>query len=334
MRYKHFNSANADISAMCIGTWPMGATYGEITLEDSIDAIHAMVDNGVNILDTAPDYGAGYSEQVVGKALKELDRSKIFVATKVGAARTTLKAVRTEAFYARDGRYENVLYECEQSLRRLGTDYIDFYFVHWPDLDTPFSETMEAMKTLKKQGKIRFVGLSNFQKNQIIECQIVCQIDAIQPPYSMVVRRDEELLKWAAASRLNTFTYGSIGGGILSGAFRTEPTFEQRDPRNYFYPFFKEPHFSKVMKVVDVLDEIAKEVGKPTVHVAINWQTQKDYVSTAMVGVRNRKEAEMNCAAFDWMLTDEQIKKIDDAIAANIDFDGSDPRINMPRRNP
>jgi len=87
MRYKHFNSANADISAMCIGTWPMGATYGEITLEDSIDAIHAMVDNGVNILDTAPDYGAGYSEQVVGKALKELDRSKIFVATKVGAAR-------------------------------------------------------------------------------------------------------------------------------------------------------------------------------------------------------------------------------------------------------
>ncbi|MBQ2085103.1 MAG: aldo/keto reductase, partial [Oscillospiraceae bacterium] len=171
MRYKHFNSANADISAMCIGTWPMGNTYGEITVEDSIDAIHAMVDNGVNILDTAPDYGAGYSETVVGKALKELDRSKIFVATKVGAARTTLKAVRTEAFYARDGRYENVLYECEQSLRRLGTDYIDFYFVHWPDLDTPFSETMEAMKTLKKQGKIRFVGLSNFQKNQIIECQ-------------------------------------------------------------------------------------------------------------------------------------------------------------------
>jgi len=332
MRYKHFNSANADISAICIGTWPMGnGGYGEVNDDDSIDAIHAMVDHGVNILDTAPDYGAGYSETVVGRALKGLDRSKIFVATKVGAARTTLKAVRTEAPYARDGRYENVLYECEQSLRRLGVDYIDFYFVHWPDLDTPFSETMEAMKTLKKQGKIRFVGLSNFQRNQIVECQRVCPIDVIQPPYSMVVQRDKELLKWAVASRMNTFTYGSIGGGILTGAFREAPEYPRRDPRNYFYPFFHEPTFSKVMKLVAVLDSLSEETGKPQAQIAINWQTQKDYVSTAMVGVRTRKEADIDCGAFDWELTDEQVKRIDDAIEEYIDFDGTDPRINMPK---
>jgi len=325
MRYKRFACANADISRLAIGCWPMGAAgYGEITDADSISAIHAMVDNGVNILDTAPDYGAGYSELVVGKALKELDRSKIFVATKGGAAKTTLKAVRTDAFYARDGRYENILYECEQSLRRLGTDYIDFYFVHWPDLDTSFSETMEAMNTLKRQGKIRFVGLSNFNKEQIIECSRVCKIDAIQPPYSMVVNKNKELMQWATENRIETFSYGSIGAGILSGAFRTCPTFQPRDPRNYFYPHFKEPQFSKVMNLLGVLDEIAAEVGRPVVQVAINWQTQQDYVSTALNGVRSAAEANENCGAFDWELTAEQLKKIDDAIAQYIDFDATD----------
>lgn len=334
MRYKHLDGANVDVSALAIGTWPMGnAGYGDITDADSIAAIHAMVDNGVNILDTAPDYGAGYSETVVGKALKELDRSKIFVATKGGAAKTTLRATRTNAFYARDGRYENILYECEQSLRRLGTDYIDFYFVHWPDPTTPFSETMEAMNKLKEQGKIRWVGLSNFQKDQIIECGNTCTINAIQPPYSMVVRRDEELMKWAVENRISTFSYGSIGAGILSGWVRQEPTFKHpMDPRVYFYPFYREPWFGKVMKLVDVLDEIGKEVGRPTVQVAINWQTQKPWVSTALNGVRNVREANENCAAFEWMLTDEQIAKIDAAIAEYIDFDATDRAAAPPVR--
>ncbi|MBO7699984.1 MAG: aldo/keto reductase [Eubacteriaceae bacterium] len=327
MRYKRFSGVNEDISSLCIGTWPMAnAGYGPVRDEDSIDAIHAYVDAGVNVLDTAPDYGNGYSETVVGKALKEIPRDKLFIATKVGAAFSTMRAVRTGARYARDGRYENVLYECEQSLRRLGTDYIDFYFVHWPDLNTPFSETMEAMKTLIAQGKIRWVGLSNFQKDQVIECSNVCQITAIQPPFSMAVQRDLELLKWAKANRINTFTYGSIGGGILTGEFREEPVWERRmDPRNYFYPFFKEPSFSKVMKVVEVLDEISKETGRPNVQVAINWQTQKDYISTALVGTRSRQEALMNAASFEWELTPEQIGRIDRAVDEYIDFDGTDP---------
>lgn len=334
MRYKHLDSANIDVSALAIGTWPMGnGGYGDVNDKDSIAAIHTMFDNGVNILDTAPDYGNGYSEIVVGKALKELDRSKIYVATKGGAAFSTLRAVRTNARYARDGRYENIVYECEQSLRRLGTDYIDFYFVHWPDPTTPFSETMEAMNKLKEQGKIRWVGLSNFQKDQIIDCSNTCTIDAIQPPYSMIVRRDEELMKWAVERRISTFSYGSIGAGILTGMFRQEPQFaHERDPRIYFYPFYREPWFSKVMKVVETIDEVAKEVGRPNVQVAINWQTQKPWVSTALNGVRNPKEANENCAAFEWMLTPEQIAKIDASIAANIDFDATDRSAAPPVR--
>lgn len=325
MRYKHFRNANVDVSAMAVGTWPIGdCGYGTVTEKDSIEAIHAMFDNGVNMLDTAPDYGVGHSETVVGKAIKGYDRSKIFLATKCCASALTLKSARTGRGYCRDGRYEDVLYECEQSLRRLGTDYIDFYFVHWPDVDTPFSETMEAMKTLKQQGKIRFVGLSNFNKQQVLECEKVVKVDVLQPPFSMVVRSSEDLMKWAVQRGIDTCTYGSLGGGILTGAFRTAPDFERRDPRNFFYPFFREPSFGKVMKVVDVLDQIAAEVGKPVSQVAVNWQTQQPHVSTALCGVRTAAEAMENCGAFEWELTDAQIQAINAAIAANLDFDGAD----------
>ncbi len=326
MRYKHFRASNVDVSAISAGTWPTGnAGYGEVTDKESIEALHAYWANGVNCVDTAPDYGTGHSEEVVGQALKGVDRSKILVATKVCASGCTLKAIRSERRYARDGRYENVMFECESSLRRLGTDYIDFYFVHWPDVDTPFDETMEALRTLKKQGKIRFIGLSNFNKQQLLECETMVQIDALQPPYSMVVRDHEDLLKWAVKHGVNTFTYGSLGAGILAGTMREVPTFGPRDPRNHFYPFYKEPYFSKIMKVIDVMEEMSKQIGKPIVQIAINWQTSHDYVSTALINARTAREAIENCGAFDWELTQEQIGILDDAIAKNLDFPG-EPR--------
>ena len=140
----------------------------------------------------------------------------------------------------------------------------------------------------------------------------------------MVVRSSEDVMKWAVQRGIDTCTYGSLGGGILTGAFRTAPDFERRDPRNFFYPFFREPSFGKVMKVVDVLDQIAAEVGKPVSQVAVNWQTQQPHVSTALCGVRTAAEAVENCGAFEWELTDAQIQAINAAIAANLDFDGAD----------
>ncbi len=325
MRYKHLINANVDVSALAVGTWSLGnCGYGKVDDNNSVSAIRTMLDGGVNLIDTAPIYGAGYSEKIVGKAIHGLDRSKFFISTKCVSGSTTVKGRRTGDGNARDGSYANVLFECEQSLRRLNTDYIDFYFVHWPDYDVPFSETMEAMNYLKKQGLIRFVGLSNFNETQITECQKVCKIDVIQPPYSMVVRRDEKLMKWAKERGIGSFTYASLGSGILTGAFRTLPTFDAADPRSGdFYPFFKEPQFSKVMKVLDVMDEISAETGKPLAQIAINWSTQKEYVSTALCGVVNTREAKENCATFDWSLSEEQINKIDNAIQTYIDFDGA-----------
>ena len=172
------------------------------------------------------------------------------------------------------------------------------------------------------------MGLSNFDRNQILTCEKVCKIDAIQPPYSMVVRRDEDLMKWCVQRGISTFTYGSLGAGILTGAFREPPTFGPKDPRNFFYPFFKEPRFSKVMKVLDVMDKIAADTGKSLPQIAINWSTQKDYVSDgSFLRRENAAEATENCATFDWTLSDEQVKAIDDAIAEYLDFDGADRNI-------
>lgn len=327
MRFKHFKNANVDASALAVGTWAIGgAGYGDVDEQESIRAIQAMFDGGVNLVDTAPAYGQGHSEMVVAKAIKPYDRSKLLVSTKCGVSGTMLKAKRgLDENPQRDSSFANVMYECECSLRRLGTDYIDFFFIHWPDYEIPFEETAAALNLLKKEGKIRYIGLSNFSQEQMTEFGKYCQIDVIQPAYSMVVRRDEDLMKWCIEQGIDTFTYGSLGAGILTGTFREVPTFGEGDPRNHFYPFFKEPQFSKVMKVLAVLDDISAETGKPLAQIAINWSTQKDYVSTALCGVRNVKEAHENCATFDWTLSDEQVARIDASIAAHLDFDGSAP---------
>lgn len=328
MRYKHLEKPNVDVSVLAAGTWLVGGDeYGDVTEKDCIKAIHTLLDNGVNLIDTAPCYGNGHSEEVVGRAIAGLDRSKFMISTKCGIKSTTSKCKRHPEIHegkdCRDGSYTNVLFEVEQSLRRMKTDYIDFLFIHWPDYDTPFSETMEAINTLKREGKIRFAGLSNFCEEQIEECEKVARIDVIQPPYSMVARRDENLMKYAAAKGIGTFTYGSLGAGILTGAFRSEPTFDPMDARSTFYPFFKEPDFGKVMKVLDVMDIISSETGRPLSQIALNWSTQKDYVTAALCGSRNEKEALENVSAFQWELTDDQIARLDAAIKENIDFDGT-----------
>ena len=275
-----------------------------------------MLDRGVNIIDTAPAYGLGHSEEVVGKAIKGLDRSKIFVSTKFGVNMVTLRARRDpEHYIGRDARFENALYECEASLRRLDTDYIDFYFVHWPDPTVPMEETMTALNYLKDKGYIRYISVSNFSKEQIQEAQKYGRIDAVQPPYSMVNEREKDLMIWCEENGIGSFTYGSLGSGILTGAIREIPNLPEDDYRLAFYDFYKEPKFSKCMELLKTMDKMSAEIGKPLAQIAINWSTQKDYVGTALCGVRNPKEAEENCATFDWELTDEQMKVLDDKLA-------------------
>ena len=191
MRYKQVGSTGVEVSALTVGTWAIGgANWGDVNKNDSIKAIHAMLDNGVNSIDTAPAYNFGESEKVVGEAIQGR-RDKIFLTTK-----TAVYNSKEQAF-VKDGRRETVLRMCEDSLKNLRTDYIDLMVIHWPDIEhnAPLSETMGALEELKQAGKIRFVGVSNFDQTLIEEARKYGDIAALQPPYSMVNRSAEELMK-------------------------------------------------------------------------------------------------------------------------------------------
>ena len=312
MRYKHFKNANVDVSSLAVGTWGMGSAdkYGNVDRNEGIEGIQAALQNGINLIDTAPVYGWGAAEKIVGEAIKGFDRSKFMIATKCGLVSTVNKplgGVNTN----REATYKNIMREAYVSLQLLGTDYIDFYLIHWPDPVTDPAETMSALNVLKKRGIIRFIGLSNHNEEQIAAFQEWGQIDVIQPPYSMVARRDTGLMKWCYERGIDSLTYGSLGAGILTGAIREIPKFEnERDIRNTFYDFYREPKFSKVMELLKVMDEIAAAHGKPVAQVAINWSTQQDFVGTALVGLANAEQAIENCSAFDWELTADEIARL------------------------
>ena len=310
MRYKKFGNTGVDVSALTIGTWAIGgANWGDVNKKDSIEAIHAMLDCGVNSIDTAPAYNFGESERVVGEALVGR-RDKVFITTKTAVYNTK------EQPFVKDGRRESVLRLCDESLKNLRTDYIDLMIIHWPDIEhnAPFAETMGALEDLKKAGKIRFIGVSNFDQEQIEEVRKYGDVVALQPPYSMVNRSAEELMKWTASQGMANMCYGSLGAGILTGAIRKLPNFAPDDMRLVFYDFFREPKFSQVMKLLTVLDEIAKEHNAPVAQVTVNWNAQKDFVSTALSGVRNAEEAIENCRGFEWSLSPEEMAMIDRAI--------------------
>ena len=305
MRYTTLKNAGNKVSQLAVGTWAIGGdSFGDADPRDAEDAIRTMLEHGVNLIDTAPCYGNGTSEKIVGHALSSADREAYLLSTKAGL-------VTSARGYDRDSSFKNILREVESSLRNLRTDYIDFYFVHWPDASTPFAETMSALRLLKEQGKIKHIGVSNFTKDMIEECEQYVQIDVQQPPYSMVQREFEELIEWGYARGIDSFTYGSLGAGILSGKFRELPHFDEGDVRGGFYDYFREPKFSKVQELLALMEIIADSHDKPVSQVAINWGTQKPFVATSLVGVRSARHAVENCSAFDWELTDEEMAALD-----------------------
>ena len=308
MRYNPFGKTGMNVSQLCIGTWAIGgARWGKVDHDESIAAIRTMLDQGVNFIDTAPAYNAGAAERAVGEAVKGR-REKVFIATKIGVRYINER-------YVNSNDPQMVYQQCEQSLKDLDTDYIDLYLIHWPSKETPVAATLEAINKLKEQGKIRHIGVSNFSPEQMAEAMQYADIEALQPPFSMVNRTSLGAIQWAHEHGLGTMTYGSLAGGILTGAMRTVPKLDIGDTRRSFYKVYQEPEFSQVMKVLAVLDKIAEAHNNaPLAQVVINWQSQKEYVSTCICGVRNPKEALENCSGMDWSLSDEEMAMIDNAL--------------------
>ena len=306
MQYQEFGKTGLRVSKLCLETWGIGgAGWDSYSDESRMDAIKAALECGINFIDTAPAYNAGKAECYVGETLNKLKKRKeVVISTKCGNKFVDGK-------YLRCGSKESILKQCDESLKNLKTDYIDIYLVHWPDPDVELEETIDAVSTLKKEGKILHAGVSNFSKEQIEEAQKYCKIEAFQPQYSLADRKDEKLIRWAHEQGLGIMTYGTLGGGILTGNYRKLRTFEQTDSRNRFYPYFKEPLFSKAMELLTIMDQIAEERNVSLAQIAEKWVIQKRFVSSCIIGAQSRARVEENCRNLQWELTDNEIRRLE-----------------------
>ncbi len=315
MKNTRFGSTELMVSPICVGTWSMGggSFWGASDDGECIAAIHAMLERGVNIIDTAPAYNGGRAEELVGKAVADR-RDKVCIVTKSAV----FDNPDPNGMPINDGTYQSILRQAEDSLRRLGTDYVDVLLMHWPDPATPLEESMRAYAELKKSGKARYIGVSNFTVEQLEEANRYCKLDVFQLPYSLVDTAQKDRAEWAHAQGMANMSYGSLGGGILTGAYRTLPTFPEKDARSCFYQGFHEPYFSKVMGLLKIMDRIAEAHGTTPAQVAVKWINESGLIDTAIVGVRSVKKAIANCEGLDWSMAEAEWQELEAYRQANL----------------
>ena len=306
-----FGRTEMMVTPITLGTWGIGgAGWDPNSDETRLDAIAAAVECGINFIDTAPAYNAGAAERYIGKALEDMGkdaRDHIFIATKCANA-------FIDGQYVRSGRGDLILQQCEESLQNLRTDYIDLMIVHWPDPVVPYEETFGALNRLKEEGCIRHIGVSNFSLEQLQRALRCADVEALQLQFSMVNQDNMEVLRWAHDHDLGVMTYGSLGGGILTGRYRTLKTYETMDNRNRFYPYFREPLFSKVMDLLEDMQPVADRHRVTLAQVAINWSRQKSFVDTSIFGAQTRERILSNVSCLDWSLTEEEMQALDRAV--------------------
>jgi aryl-alcohol dehydrogenase-like predicted oxidoreductase len=270
------------VSRVAIGTWAIGGwMWGGTDETESISTIRAALDHGINVIDTAPVYGFGRSEEIVGKATAEGHlRDKVVIATKVGLEWKDGKVFRNAS-------RDRIMREVDDSLRRLRTDYIDIYQVHWPDPLVPIEETAAAMQMLFKQGKIRAIGVSNFSLEQMQRFRSVAALHVLQSPYNLFERETEaELLPYCRKNNIATFGYGALCRGLLSGRMRSDTAFAGDDLRRTD-PKFQQPRFGQYLAAVQKLDQLAQEhFGKHVIELAVRWMLDKG-ITTALWGARH-----------------------------------------------
>jgi len=294
------------VSRVGLGTWAIGGwMWGGTDEEESVKTIRAAVDRGVNLIDTAPAYGFGRSEEIVGRAIAERQlRSRVVIATKTGLEWKDGKVFRNAS-------RDRIMHEVTDSLRRLQTDYIDIYQVHWPDPLVPIEETAEAMQTLFDQGKIRAIGVSNFSVAQIERFRHIAKLHVVQPPYNLFEREIEsELLPYCRNSGLATLTYGALCRGLLSGKLQGDAQFQGDDLR-LTDPKFQPPRYAQYLAAVRRLDQFARDsYGKRVIHLAVRWILDQGS-TTALWGARHPGQLQPIDEVFGWSLDTAAKAEID-----------------------
>ncbi|RWP05294.1 aldo/keto reductase [Mesorhizobium sp.] len=309
-------------SAVGLGTWAIGGwMWGGTDEAESIAAIQASIDAGVSLIDTAPAYGLGRSEEIVGKAIKGR-RNRAVIASKCGLNWHSKKG---NHFFDQDGtpvnRYlgaDGIAYEVEQSLRRLGTDYIDLYITHWQDPTTPIAETMEALERLKSAGKIRAIGASNLNAAELQQYVAAGQLDAIQERYSMLDREIEQtLLPIARQHQVAALSYSSLALGLLSGAIDPAREFSGDDQRKD-NPRFSQANRRKVAALKHALTPVAEVHQASMAQIVIAWTLAQPGITFALCGARNATQALDNARAGEILLSTAELGAIDAAVAGHL----------------
>jgi len=306
MKYRKLGNSGIDVSVVGHGTWLMGNDFfGDVDEKEAIKALHASIDCGINLVDTAAGYGLnGESEITVGKALVDR-RDKVVLATKTGV-------LRVHGGYVKCLDPAIMRAELEISLKRLQTDYIDLYFIHWPEYNNSLEVALETMVAFKKEGKIRAIGVSNFSIEETQLAIDVADIAAVQPPLSLLDRSamDSGLLSFCAKNNVATTTYGSLGGGILAGRAEALPI-GGNELRGAFYGYYAEPMLSKCRELLTHLGKIADARGVSVAEVSIGWALAQEGVTTALVGSQKPEKIAQNAKAADLELTAEELAGIE-----------------------
>ena len=301
------------VSRVALGTWAMGGwMWGGTDERDSIATIRAALDQGVNLIDTAPVYGFGVSEEIVGKAIAGAGlRSQAIIATKTGLEWRGGKVYR-------NATPERIEREINDSLRRLRTDYIDIYQVHWPDPLVPVEETAYAMRALYDQGKIRAIGVSNFSVTEMERFRQVAPLHVLQPPYNLFERGiEEEILPYCRANDIATFGYGALCRGLLSGRMRTDTLFKGDDLRR-LDPKFLAPRFAQYLAAVEQLDRLARvRFHRRVIQLAVRWMLDQG-ISVALWGGRRPDQLQAVQGVAGWSLDAAALASIERILSETI----------------
>jgi aryl-alcohol dehydrogenase-like predicted oxidoreductase len=328
MEFADIPGTQLRVSRVALGTWAMGGSmWGGTDERESVNTIWAALDQGINLIDTAPVYGSGKSEEIVGKALSTAGlRSRAIIATKVGLEMRDGKAYR-------NATRQRIHREIDDSLRRLRTNYIDIYQVHWPDPRVPIEETAEAMQALYDLGKIRAIGVSNFSVEQMERFRRVAPLHVMQPPYNLFERGIEaQILPYCRVNNIATFGYGALCRGLLSGRMTADTRFEGDDLRR-IDPKFQPPRFAEYLAAVGQLDQLARDrFHRRVIHLAVRWMLDQG-ISVALWGGRHPKQLEPALGVAGWNLDAGSLARINNILSRTI-ADPVGPEFMAPLQRP
>jgi aryl-alcohol dehydrogenase-like predicted oxidoreductase len=310
MKTKRLGNSDLYITPVGFGAWAIGGAgwefgWGDQDDKDSIAAIHRALELGVNWIDTAAVYGMGHSEEVVASALSSWSGTRPYVFTKCGLLGDE------QGYVHRNLRANSIRRECENSLRRLKVDAIDLYQIHWPSED--LEEGWGEMARLQEEGKVRWIGVSNFDASQLRRAERIAPVISLQPPYSLIRREVEpDILPYCHSHGIGVIVYSPMQSGLLTGAMTRERVeklpdsdWRSRDPE------FREPKLSKNLALVERLRKIGQKYGVPPGQVAVAWVLRNPAVTAAIVGARNSQQVEQNVGAADLHLSDEDVAEIE-----------------------